>query len=61
MNIGDAKLPHDVQNQIRDGPYTHYPWAMSRIEGMWVSEIGMRPLAQIRPEHDWAMFDKLFS
>jgi len=61
MNIGDGKLPHDVQNQIGDGPYAHYPWAMSRIDGMWVSGIGMGPLAPIRPEHDWAMFDKLFS
>lgn len=61
MNIGDVKLPHDVQNQTREGPYAHYPWAMSTIEGMWVSEIGMHPLAPIRPEHDWAMFRKLFS
>ena len=60
-NIDDANLPQNVQNEIRDGPYACYPWAMSRIDGMWVSEIGMHPLAQIRPKHDWAMFDKLFS
>jgi hypothetical protein len=60
-NIADAELPHDIPNQITDGPYTCYPWAMSKISGMWVSGIGMRPLAPIRPKHDWAMFEKLFS
>ncbi|KAH8992599.1 hypothetical protein EDB86DRAFT_2932241 [Lactarius hatsudake] len=66
MNIHDEYLPHDLQNQIDknkarvqvgDGPYACYPVTMSRIDGMWAP--GMKPLAQIRPIHDWMMFDRL--
>ncbi|KAH9171271.1 hypothetical protein EDB89DRAFT_2243611 [Lactarius sanguifluus] len=66
MNIHDEDLPYDVQNQIDknkarvqvgDGPYASYPLSMSTIDGMWAP--GMEPLAQIRPKHDWMMFDRL--
>lgn len=69
MKIRDENLPDGLQNQIDkntdrvqvgddDGPYACYPLSMSTIEGMWAP--GMKPLAQIRPEHDWMMFDKIF-
>ena len=66
MNIRDEKLPNDLQNQIdknmnrvqvREGPYATYPLSMSTLEGIWAP--GMEPLAQIRPQHDWMMLDKL--
>ena len=63
MKIRDEKLPGNVQDQIDknmkdgDGPFAYYPLSMSTLEGMWAP--GMEPLAQIRPQHDWMMFDKL--
>jgi hypothetical protein len=66
MNIRDEKLPREVQDlidknnmnrEVGDGPYAYYPLSMSTVEGMWAP--GMEPLAQIRPQHDWMMFDKL--
>ena len=66
MNIRDEKLPKNLQDQIDknvnrvqvgDGPYAYYPLSMSMIEGLWAP--GMEPLAEIRPQHDWMMFDKL--
>ena len=65
-NIRDEKLPGKVRVQIDknmnrvqvgDGPYAYYPLSMSTLEGMWAP--GMKPLAQIRPQHDWMMLDKL--
>ena len=65
-NIPDEKLPDKVRVQIDknknrvqdgDGPYAYYPLSMSTLEGMWAP--GMKPLAQIRPQHDWMMLDKL--
>ena len=66
MNIRDEKLPGKVQDeidknmnrvQVGDGPYAYYPLSMSTLEGMWAP--GMKPLAQIRPQHDWMMLDRL--
>jgi len=66
MKIRDEGLPNNLQNQIdksvnrvqvRDGPYAYYPLSMSSVEGMWAP--GMGPLVEIRPRHDWMMFDKL--
>ena len=66
MNILDKILPNSLQNQIDkstnrvqvgEGPFATYPLSMSTLEGMWAP--GMEPLAQIRPQHDWMMLDKL--
>ena len=66
MKIRDEKLPKNLQDQIDknlnrvqvgDGPYAYYPLSMSRIEGPWAP--GMEALEEIRPQHDWMMFDKL--
>jgi hypothetical protein len=46
-----------LQEQVGDRTYAYYPLTMSRIEGMWAAD--MKPLAQIRPKHDWEMFDRL--
>jgi hypothetical protein len=43
--------------QVGDKTYAYYPLTMSRDESMWV--VGMEPLTQIQPIHDWGMFDKL--
>ncbi|KAF8162555.1 hypothetical protein B0H34DRAFT_651171 [Crassisporium funariophilum] len=66
MNIRDEQLPNGLQNQINrnmnrvqagDTSYAYYPLSMSTLDGMWAP--GMEPLAQIRPQHDWMMLDKL--
>ena len=66
MNIRDEKLLRSLQNRINEnmnriqvgnGPYAYYPLSMSMLEGMWAP--GMEPLAQIRPQHNWMMLDKL--
>lgn len=66
MGIRDEGLPNDLQTQIdqkkhhvqvENGSYAYYPLSMSTLEDMWAS--GMEPLAQIRPQHDWKMLEKL--
>jgi serine/threonine protein kinase len=65
MEIRDENLADGRQKQIenmgrvqvRGGPYAYYLLTMSTVEGM--SAPGMEPLTQIRPEHDWMMFDML--
>jgi hypothetical protein len=66
--IRDKELPDGLQKeidenmgraQVGDGPYAYYPLSISTAENMWAS--GMEALAQIRPEHDWMMFEKLWT
>lgn len=65
MKIRDEGLADERQKQIEnmdcvlvvDGPYAHYPLSMSTIGGMWAP--GMEAHKQIRPKHDWMMFDML--
>jgi hypothetical protein len=70
--FGDLRAPNvlfDANDKVKfidfnwcgrytgDGPFVYYPLAMSTIEDMWAP--GMKPLTQIRPEHDLLMVDKL--
>jgi len=66
MKIRDEALPNGLQNkidenmsriQVEDGPYAYYPLSMSTVDNMWAA--GMEALAQIRPQHDWMMLNKL--
>jgi hypothetical protein len=43
--------------QVGDGPYAYYPLAVSRIKDMLAG--GMESLKQIRPIHDWMVFEWL--
>ena len=56
-----AELQEQIENmdraQVGDETYAYYPLTMSREEGMWTAD--MKPLRQIRPKHDWGMFEKL--
>ena len=66
MNIRDEILPKGVQDlidenmnrEVGNGPHAYYPLSKSAVDGMWAP--GMKSLAQIGPQHDWKMFDKLW-
>jgi serine/threonine protein kinase len=45
--------------EVGNGTYAYYPLAMSRTPGMWAAD-SMKPLTQIRPEHDYGMLDLLW-
>lgn len=57
------ELPRELQGKINDftdnsdEPYACYPLSMSTLPDMWA--LGMEPLTEIRPLHDWKMLKKL--
>lgn len=68
MTICDMGLRNDLQKVIDENKararvdnesecYAYYPLSMSTLEDMWAP--GMKPLAPIRPLHDWKMLQKL--
>jgi serine/threonine protein kinase len=54
---GQEKQIDEADGQVEPN-YAYYPLSMSNLAGMWA--LGMEPLAEIRPEHDLAMLEKLF-